>query len=424
MAEISVVNFSHLIIVDRAMKILMLSTTFPYPPSRGGTQVRTFNLLKYLAQRHLITLVTQQEPDVTDRDVEALRSYVTELAVFPRRQTAGAVGGAWGKVSRFSKFLRQGTPPNVLYFYSPEMQAWVDAWVEKNHGAAITSEHSVNEIYIRPQWQQKLKTVVNIHSSVYGTCKQHLDSNTSEKPTRDRLQLPLLRQYEQRYCSKFSEIVVTTDEDCRQLQDLSPQGRFSVIPNGVELEEFSYRHGDPGGHKLIFTGAMDNLPNIDAVRFLSLEVLPLVQTRYPDATLTLVGARPVPQVQELNQLPGVTVTGAVPSVAEYLQASTVCVVPMRSGYGIKNKTLEAMAAGVPVVASDRGLEGLAVDGDNVPLRALRANRVPEYVEAISRLFEDRRLRQSLSRQARTLIETEYTWETAGFRYEQVLSRSV
>jgi len=422
-AQTSGVNFSHPIIVDRAMKILMLSATFPYPPSRGGTQVRTFNLLKYLAQRHSITLVTQREGDVTDRDVEALRSYVAELAVFPRRETVGAVG-AWGKVSRFSNFLFQGTPPNVLYLYSPEMQAWVDTWVENNQGAVITSEHSVNEIYVRPHWRQKLKTVVNIHSSVYGTCKQHLDSNTSEKPTRDRLQLPLLRQYEQRYCGKFSEIVVTTDEDCRQLQDLSPQGQFSVIPNGVELEAFPYRHGDPGGHKLIFTGAMDNLPNIDAVRFLSLEVLPLVQKRYPDTTLSLVGARPGPQVQELKQLPGVTVTGAVPSVAEYLQASTVCVVPMRSGYGIKNKTLEAMAAGVPVVASDRGLEGLAVDGSSVPLRALRANRVPEYVEAISRLFEDRRLRLSLSRHARSLIETEYTWETAGFRYEQVLSRSV
>lgn len=79
-----------------------------------------------------------------------------------------------------------------------------------------------------------------------------------------------------------------------------------------------------------------------------------------------------------------------------------------------------MAAGVPLVASDRGLEGLAVDGEGVELRALRANTVEEYVQQIARLFENPDLRQELSQKARSLIETEYTWERAGQRYEQVL----
>jgi glycosyltransferase involved in cell wall biosynthesis len=95
-------------------------------------------------------------------------------------------------------------------------------------------------------------------------------------------------------------------------------------------------------------------------------------------------------------------------------------VPVRTGVGIKNKTLEALAAGVPVVGSDRGLEGLAVDGADVPLRALRANEPTEYVYAISRLFEDRQLRKQLSDNGRSLIEQKYTWERAGKLYEQVL----
>jgi glycosyltransferase involved in cell wall biosynthesis len=106
---------------------------------------------------------------------------------------------------------------------------------------------------------------------------------------------------------------------------------------------------------------------------------------------------------------------------EYLHQASVCVVPLRTGYGIKNKTLEAMAAGVPVVGSDRGLEGLAVDGADLPIRALRANEPTEYVYAISRLFEDRQLRKQLSDNARSLIEEKYTWERAGKLYEQVLS---
>ncbi|MEL6249239.1 MAG: glycosyltransferase, partial [Cyanobacteria bacterium J06627_15] len=120
-------------------------------------------------------------------------------------------------------------------------------------------------------------------------------------------------------------------------------------------------------------------------------------------------------------LPGVTVTGRVPSITDYIHQSTVGVVPLRVGLGIKTKTLESMASGIPIVASDRGLEGLAVDTPAVPLRALRANTPDEYVNAISRLFEDPALRQTLSENARAMIESEYTWEIAGQRYECILS---
>ncbi|NJK70362.1 MAG: glycosyltransferase, partial [Microcoleus sp. SU_5_3] len=201
-----------------------------------------------------------------------------------------------------------------------------------------------------------------------------------------------------------------------------PVPPIDVIPNGVDLAEFPYRSIDPGGHTLIFAGAMNNLPNIDAVRFLSVEVLPIVQQRYADTTLTVVGASPVPEVLDLGKLPGIQVVGRVQRVAEYLHQAAICVVPMRIGFGIKNKTLEAMAAGTPVVASDRGLEGLAVGGGSQPRRALRANGVQEYVEAITSLFENQQLRQELSRSARSLVESEYTWDIIGQQYDRVLHR--
>jgi polysaccharide biosynthesis protein PslH len=104
-------------------------------------------------------------------------------------------------------------------------------------------------------------------------------------------------------------------------------------------------------------------------------------------------------------------------MAEYLHQATVNVIPMRTGFGIKNKTLEAMAAGVPVVGSDRGLEGLTVEH---PLRALRANSVDEYVQAIRRLFDDAALRQQISDAAHSYVTQEFSWEQAGKRYEQVV----
>jgi glycosyltransferase involved in cell wall biosynthesis len=125
-------------------------------------------------------------------------------------------------------------------------------------------------------------------------------------------------------------------------------------------------------------------------------------------------------VQKLTKLKGVIVTGRVPSMTTYLHQATVAVIPLRTGFGMKFKTLESMAAGVPVVASDRGLEGLTVEGNNVPLAALRANSIEEYCTAVSSLFESAELREKLSRNARKLIEDNYTWQQAAAKYEQVL----
>ena len=386
------------------MKILMLSSTFPYPPTRGGSQGRTFNLLKHLSQRHEITLVTQRVSDVTDAEIEALRQWVKELLVYPLTKTVQS--GILAKVKRFGRFLRQGTPPNVLFRYSPEIQRWVDEAQEAGKFDVITCEHSVNEIYVRQGWQHQLKTVVNIHSSVYRTCENQLETETSENKLRDRLYLPLLYRYEQGITRKFDHIVVTTDEDREQIKAFNANSDVTVIPNGVDLVIFPYRKADPGGHHLIFFGGLDYIANVDAACFFSLEVFPKLQAKYPDTTLSLVGSKPAPKVLALAERPGITVTGRVPSIAEYLHQATVCVVPMRTGFGMKIKTLESMAAGTPVVGSDRGLSGIDVEN---PLCALRANKVEEYIEAISRLFEDAQLRETLSRNGRCKIEKEFTW---------------
>ncbi|NEQ26149.1 MAG: glycosyltransferase, partial [Microcoleus sp. SIO2G3] len=272
----------------------------------------------------------------------------------------------------------------------------------------VTCEHSVNEIYLR---SSKIRSIANIHSSVYGWTRDLLAAGSANHS--DRFYLPLLKRYEQRYCQKFDRIVVTTEDDRQTLQDIGVSKAIDVIPNGVDLELFPMRSHDPSNHLLVFVGAMDADHNIDAMRFFVLEVLPQVRQRYADAQLAIVGARPAPTVRSLSEHPGVTVTGKVESVVDWLHQATVCVLPLRIGFGIKNKTLEAMAAGIPIVGSDRALEGLAEAG-------LRANRAAEYVAAIDRLFTDSDLRARLSQQGRRSIEQAYTWEQIGRRYAGVL----
>lgn len=400
------------------MRILMISATFPYPPSLGGTPIRTFNLVKYLGQRHGVTLVTQRSEAVTEAEVEALASYVDKLVLFDPPRAADLQSGWAGKISRFAHFLATGTPPSTTYLATPAMRQWVADWVAAGHCDVITCEHSVNEVFVQPTFRRQVKkVVVDIHSSLYGTLVNQLETGRAEKPLRDRLNLPLMRRYERRYGQKFSDWVITTEEDRQFFAPIAGATPLHVVPNGVDLAEFPYRSRDPGGHTLVFVGAMDYIANVDTAQYLALEILPRLQQRYADASLLLVGNKPTAAVQALVQQPGVTVTGRVPSVVDYLHRATVCVVPMRIGFGIKNKTLEAMAAGVPVVASDRGLEGLDVD---LPQRALRANTLDDYVAAISTLFEQPDWRATLAQRGRELIESTFTWEQAGQAYERVL----
>ena len=113
--------------------------------------------------------------------------------LFPRPNNPES--GIVEKVKRFCQFLITGTPPNVSFLYDQSIQNWVDQAVKNNDFDAITCEHSVNEIYIRPHWKEKIKTVINSHSSVYRTCQHQLDTATSENSQRDRLYLPLLKRY-------------------------------------------------------------------------------------------------------------------------------------------------------------------------------------------------------------------------------------
>lgn len=401
------------------MKILMLSSTFPYPPTKGGTHNRTFNLIKPIAQNHEVTLVTQKASDVKDEDITGLKQWVKELVVFERPSFVKS--GIIAKVRRFIEFFTKGIPPNVLYLYSEEMQQWIDRAISEKRFDAITCEHSVNEIYIRPKWHNSITTVIDIHSSIYRTCKNQLETNTSDNPGRDRLYLPLLLRYEKNSIEKFSQVVVTTDEDQQQMENFNPDAKVTIIANGVDLDTFPYRPQDPNNHNIVFVGGLDYFVNIDAACFFSNEIFPLIQKEFPDATLTLVGSKPAPEVRELTQKnPAITVTGRVPSIAEYLHQATIAVAPLRTGFGMKIKTLEYMATGTPVVGSDRGLEGIEVSGNGIPVRALRANTVSEYVDAIARLFKDAQLRETLSRNGRNLIEQQYTWSSLAEKYEQII----
>ncbi|MGK7938864.1 MAG: glycosyltransferase family 4 protein [Crocosphaera sp.] len=382
--------------------------------------MRTFSFLKHLNVNHEITLVTQHPESVLEEDIASLKQHINHCIIFPRVTHEENTKGFLDTAKQLGVFFQQGTPPRFLSHYSIAIQQWLDQAIGSEEFDLLLCEGSANEIYIRPQWHKKIPLVIDIHRSVYGMYQHQINTQSHESGLRGQLSLPILRRYERQYCNKFGVLVVANQTEHKLLKTLKIDVPITLVPNGLNLEVFPKRPHDISGYRITFVGAMDKPTNVDAARFFALEVFPKIRQRYPQATLDIVGARPLPEVLELQEISGVKIMGQVPCVLECLHNTTVSILPLRKSMGTKRRTLEALATGTPLVASDYGLEGLLVDEPGSPLVAMRANEVDEYIYGVGRLFQDEKLREKLSNNGRALVENKYTWEQMSQRYQQVL----
>jgi len=166
--------------------------------------------------------------------------------------------------------------------------------------------------------------------------------------------------------------------------------------------------------RIVFTGNMSWPPNEDAAEHFARDLLPAIRSRIPGATFWIVGAQPSSRVQNLSSLDGVHVTGTVEDIRPWISSAAVYASPLRFGLGVKNKILEAMATGAPIVATSRSLSGTPlVDGRH----AMIADDAAKFGDAVMQLLADPARCESLSREARRKVEAEHTWSAVASRYE-------
>jgi polysaccharide biosynthesis protein PslH len=176
----------------------------------------------------------------------------------------------------------------------------------------------------------------------------------------------MLADFERNVAADSDASVLATEDEAALFRAMAPEhaGAVRVLQNGVDAEFFdpSLVHPDPyepGGPVIVFLGAMDYWPNIDAAAWFAREILPEVRQRMPTARFAVVGMNPAPAVRALARLPGVLVTGKVPDTRPWLAHAAVSVAPLRIARGVQNKVLEAMAMARPVVASPEAATGLS-----------------------------------------------------------------
>jgi glycosyltransferase involved in cell wall biosynthesis len=227
--------------------------------------------------------------------------------------------------------------------------------------------------------------------------------------------LAMARRYERTIYRGFDRVVVLSEADRAALRALHPRLPVSVIPNGVDVDEFRPAVPPSGPPTLVFHGNYAYGPNVDAAVSLVREVLPRVRAQAPDVRVLLVGPDPRASLTTLGG-PGLELTGWVSDVRPYLARATCLVAPIRQGAGMRNKVLEALASGVPAVATPLACEGIAV----TPGTDVLVGASPEALAAaVVRLIRHPDLRDRLARKGRRLVETRYTWERVAEAYEQL-----
>jgi glycosyltransferase involved in cell wall biosynthesis len=154
---------------------------------------------------------------------------------------------------------------------------------------------------------------------------------------------------------------------------------------------------------------MSYAPNVEAVVWFFKEIWPVLREHMQALSLSIVGADPGPTVRALGSHAGINVTGTVPDVRSYYEGALAAIVPLRSGAGTRLKILEAMAAGVPVISTSLGAEGLEVE-DKIHL--LIADDVPAWTDALEWVADEAR-RRALTTAARELVVRRYDWEFLG-----------
>ncbi len=381
--------------------ILYLVHRLPYPPNKGD-KVRSYNLLKHLAASHRVFLGTFIDDPLDEAYVDKLSPFCVDMHIARLSPRAAKLRSLSGLLSNEALTLP--------YYRNADLQAWVDRTLREHQidAAVIFSSAMAQYVSGFPQ----LRTLVDFVDVDSAKWTQYAPNHRWPMSWLYRREGDRLLAFERSVAQQATRSFFVTENETELFCRSAPEctGRVDAMCNGVDAEFFSPDHAlaSPyalGEIPLVFTGAMDYWPNIDAVTWFSAEILPQLLPRWPGLRFYIVGRSPTPAVQALAS-EHVVVTGTVDDVRPYLQHAAIVVAPLRLARGIQNKVLEAMAMGLPVVASQE----CAGPVDAVPERDfLTAGTVSEYVLQIESLLRSTERAAVIGKAARQQVLARYSW---------------
>jgi sugar transferase (PEP-CTERM/EpsH1 system associated) len=382
------------------VRILFLSPRQCWP-ARSGAKLREYHFTKALAQHGQLTYLHFTDPG-TDPLTQQDLPFCHRVIAIPKPTPYGPVNLIRGVVGP--------SPLPILNYASQQMSAAVDR-LTKAEAFDLIHFDSIHMIHYGGTAS---KAVYNWHN-IESEAMQRFGDTVSSGAKRwyARLTASKLAALERGILKTALGHVVCSEREQKELKQIAPLARIAVVENGVDVASFAgAAEGSTESRKLVFIGLMEYYPNVEAATSFAQRIWPSLRQRFPQLSLWIVGANPTPEVRELGKLEGVTVTGTVPEVRPYYRDALAAIVPLRTGGGTRLKILEAMAAGVPVISTPLGAEGLTVTPDKTILMA-DPDDAEAWVRHLAHLTTSESNRKTLTAAALELVRTQYDWEILG-----------
>jgi len=382
------------------MNILIVTTRLPYPMI-SGAKIRAFHILKALAERHKVTLISFYGSQTEERHFDIYASLGVRLIPILNPTIDRPVG-----FKALFRSLLSGLPLTVSKY---SHFAMAEAIAENSRTAdVIHCEHMhMAEYLLGIHGKPNVLDAHNVETQIayrYSRC----ESNMLKKLVLF-LNYRAMRSYEKKVCAGCDMTLSVSLEDQQVLKSEFGAGCVRLLENGVDVDYFSPVNMNLQDHpkKLVFVGAMDWLPNSDGIKYFVKDIFPIIRQDYPGIKLDVVGKDPPRDIRQLSDIYGIKVTGTVDDVRPYVHDSHIYVVPLRFGGGSRLKILEAFSMGKPVVSTTLGCEGIeCVNGKHL----LVADNPADFAASVVRLLKDPELCCRLTSNARTLAVNTYSWD--------------
>ena len=376
--------------------------SFPYPPKSGG-KVRVFNLIKEISKYHDVYLLSLASKDELDF-VPVMLKYCKTVEIVPFEHNILSRLIRWVRI--FSNLFTQ-VPIEVAAKESTGMKKKVKTIID-NGLDLIQVEWLQMAQYLPFHLLKNTPLILTEHDVAYVPLKRRSLTEIGILKYIMRRECYKMKNYEQETCHRFNKIISVSDLDKERLLKLSEDLDVYVVPNGVNTHYISPKtdHEDTGS--LLYIGWMKHYPNRDAMLFFLKQVFPLIIKEVPNTKVFIVGQYAPEEILSLAKSnPNIVCTGYVEDVREYLHKCTVYICPLRIGGGTRLKILEAMAAGIPIVSTTIGAEGLSVKhGENI----LLSDSADTFAKETISLLNNPELRLKLAKSARNFVEQNYDWE--------------
>jgi glycosyltransferase involved in cell wall biosynthesis len=215
---------------------------------------------------------------------------------------------------------------------------------------------------------------------------------------------------------------VTVSENDRQtLLEYCPDAKIAIVPNGVDPDYFSPTNDKEEPNSVIYVGGMTWFPNLDAMKYFSADIWPLIKREMPGASMKHVGKRAgLDPSRAISADPSIEFLGFVDDIRTEITKSAVYIVPLRIGGGTRLKIFDAMSMGKAIVSTSIGCEGIDVtDGHDIMI----ADTPDDFAQKVIQLMQDPDLRERLSRNARRSVEERFSWKKIAPRLEHTLTEA-